>query len=486
MIKFLSKHKYLVLTFIISFLIFYPSLFVFFTNDDFFFLKVSKANNIFEFFNFFSLLKGPEGFGMYRPLTTQVFYFLTAKFFNLSPFPLHVISFIFFFGIIYLVYKLIKELIGNERIALLSAFLYAVSATHFGQLYYLAAFQELGMTFFALLSCLFFIRKKNVLAFLFFVLSLLSKETAIVIPGLFFIIYIFRRGIGKKTISLKRLILSFVPYIVTIGFYMYVRFVSYGFATGDSYVWDFSIRKLINTTGWYLLWSFNIPESLVDFVGSGLKINPNLFVFWGEQIKPILILFIVQAVLFIYVLMKLILNRERGEKDRRENSLVSLFCLVWFLISLLPVIFLPLHKFTFYLTLPLIGVVFRISYLLDETKINKFITGIFLVLWTTTSVLTLRFTYDTNWISQSSLISQRVFKFLEENKNEYQGKKIVFVDTKDDETLPWSPTSVVRTVLSDKNFFDVFHPNLSDNVFYKKDDLSSNSITVMSRQFLGY
>lgn len=463
-------------------MIFYPSLFMFFTNDDFFFLKVSKANNILEFFNFFSLVKGPEGFGMYRPLTTQVFYFLTTRFFNLSAFPLHIISFVFFFGIIYLVYKLIKELIGNEKIALLSAFLYAVSATHFGQLYYLAAFQELGMTFFALLSCLFFIRKKNVLAFLFFVLSLLSKETAIVIPGLFFIIYIFRKGMGGKTISFKRLMLSFIPYIVTIGFYMYVRFVSYGFATGDSYVWDFSIRKLINTTGWYLLWSFNIPESLVDFVGSGLKINPNLFVFWGEQIRPILILFIVQAVLFVYVLMKLILSREREKKDQKENGLVSLFCLVWFLISLLPVIFLPLHKFTFYLTLPLIGVVFRVSYLLDQTKINKFVIGIFLVLWTTTSVLTLRFTYDTNWISQSSLISQRVFKFLEENRNEYQGKKIFFVDTKDDETLPWSPTGVVRTVLSDKNFFYVFYPDGANDVYYRKGEGEK----IESRQFLGY
>jgi hypothetical protein len=480
MIKFLGKYKYILLTFLIAFILFYPSLFTFFTNDDFFFLNIAKANSLGEFFNFFSLSKGPEGFGMYRPLTTQVFYFLSRSLFNLSPLPLHIISLIFFFGVIYLVYRLVVELVKNEKVAILSAFLYAVSATHFGQLYYLAAFQELGMTLFVILSCLMFIKRKNLLSFIFFVLALMSKETAVVTPILLALIYFFQKFNGEKIISFKRFIVLLSPYLILLATYFVFRFASYGFATGDSYIWDFSLRKLINTSFWYLLWSFNIPESLVDFIGSGLTINPNLFVFWGDQIKPILILFIVQALILIYVLFRSIVKNDG--KNKNANSFVSALCIAWFFVSLLPVIFLPLHKFTFYLTLPLIAVTFRIAYLLITTKVNRIVIGIFLLVWTITSVLTLKFTYVTNWISQSQIISQRVFEFFNSEGSKLEGKTIAFVDTEDDSNVFWSPTSTIRTVLSDKNFFDVFFPNLADKIDYN----GQGEIKIKSRQFLGY
>lgn len=477
---FLNKYKYLLLTFLASFIIFYPSLFVFFTNDDFFFLNIARAGKIGEVFNFFSLAGGPEGFGMYRPLTTQVFYFLSWRFFNLSPIPLHIISFLFFFAITYLIYKLVTELIKNEKIGLISAFLYAVSATHFGQLYYLAAFQELGMTFFVLLSCFAFIKSKNLLSLIFFVLALMSKETAVVTPLLLGLIYFYQKFTKEKVISIKRFLIIISPFAFCLFAYLLIRATLYGFTTGDSYVWDFSIRKLINTSFWYLLWSLNIPESLMDFVGPGIKINSNLFVFWGKQINPVLISFLIQGLLLIVVLIKVIFDRSK-EKIKKFD-LVSIFCASWFFISLLPVIFLPLHKFTFYLTLPLLGIVFRISYLLINSKVNKFIIGVFLVAWTATSVLTLKFTYETNWITQSEIISRKVFEFFKKEEPKYIGTKILFTDTTEDSKLPWSPTSIVRTALSSNNFFVVFYPELSKNISYS----GKGDIMIKSRQFLGY
>jgi hypothetical protein len=480
MMQFLNKYRFLLLTFLASFAIFYPSLFVFFTNDDFFFLNIGRAGNIREFLNFFSLAGGPEGFGMYRPLTTQAFYFMSWKFLNLSPFPLHIISFMFFFAIVYLVYRLSAEITKNEKVGLISAFLYAVSATHFGQLYYLAAFQELGMTLFVLLSCLTFVKGKNVLSFIFFVLAIMSKETAVVTPLLFVLIYFFRKYNGEKVINFKKLLIFIFPFTVCLFAYLLVRFQWYGFASGDSYIWDFSIKKFVNTSAWYLLWSLNIPESLVDFVGPGLKINSNLFVFWGKQINPILISFLIEGLLLLAMLIKLLFNRLKEKINKSDPILI--FCIGWFFISLLPVIFLPLHKFSFYLTLPLIGVVLRIAYVLVNSKINRFIVGAFLIAWTTTSVLTLKFTYDTNWITQSELISQRVFVHFKSDQSKYEGKTISFIDTNDDSNIFWSPTSTVRTVLSDKNFFYVFFPNLADKIDYN----GQGKIQIKSRRFLGY
>src|SRR4030065_1319697 len=108
----------LLLIILLSFVIFYPSLFSFYTNDDFFLLKISNAKTITDVINFYNLKQGPEGLGMYRPLAMQSFFMLAWKIFDLNPLGLHVISFLFFFGIIYLVYALSKKLVDNDKFAL--------------------------------------------------------------------------------------------------------------------------------------------------------------------------------------------------------------------------------------------------------------------------------------------------------------------------------------------------------------------------------
>src|SRR3990172_4012767 len=372
--KFSLSTKYLFLIFLISFFLFLPSLSTFYTNDDFFLLKISQANSVKEFLNFFNLTRGPDGLGMYRPLTTQVFYFLARKIFNLNPLGLHVISFFIFFAVIFLVYKFCLLLLNDHKspftnhISLLAAFLYATSATHFGHLYFLGAFQELGLALFFLLSVLSFIKFLHksstnylLLSLLFFVLSLLSKETAVVLPLCLFLIYIFFKLTKKSApLPINRLIASTAPYFLILIFYFYFRFAYYGFATGDSYVWDFSVKRAVNTLGWYGLWSFNLPEMLVDFVGPGFHFNPNLFKYWSSQIIPILTLFLLELFLLSAAVYKFFSSSIRKLEIR--NLKLVIFGTSWFLITLLPVLFLPLHKFTFYLTLPLMGVVVFISY----------------------------------------------------------------------------------------------------------------------------
>ena len=96
---------------------------------------------------------------------------------------------------------------------------------------------------------------------------------------------------------------------------------------------------------------------------------------------------------------------------------------------------------------------------------------------------------NTNWITQGEAVSQRVYDYFLQNKSDFSGKAIVFVDTPDDATLPWSPTATLKTVLSDKNFFDVFYPDLSAKVNYTglaKPSFKPGTEIIGSRQFLGY
>lgn len=467
---------------LISFILFFSSLKNFYTNDDFFHLRISQVNSFKEFLNFFNLMKSPEGWGLYRPLTTQVFYFISSRLFNLNPLPLHIISFITFFAIIFLVSNLVKTITKNNNTALLSAFLYATSATHFGHLYFLGAYQELGMTLFFLLSVINFIKfdlknnnKHLVLSLLFFVLALMSKETAIVLPFILFLVHYFFVFTKDKVNKNKSFIFSVIPYFVLLFIYLFMRYKYYGFAQGDSYLWDFSFKKFLNSLVWYKLWSFNIPETLVDFVGPGLKLNHNLFKYWGREFTIIFSLFAIQ----ILILGVSVINKF---KNVLKEWKVYLFSIVWFIFTLVPVLFLPVHKFTYYLTLPIIGIVICVSTLLINIKFNKLIL-IFMLIWISNSFVTLELSKNTNWITQGAKTSKNVFKYFEGNKNKYINKDVLFYDTKDDKDLPFSPTLIVKTSLSNKNFFKVFIKDIKDVIYLTGEDKVGN---VESRQFIGY
>ncbi len=474
---------------LITLILYLPSFNVFYTNDDFFLLKISQANNISEFMNFFNFTKGPDGLGMYRPLTIQVFYFLAHSLFNLNPFPMHVVVFIVFTLLLYSIFLLSRKLFGYLKVknkdnpSLLVVFLYAMSATHFGHMYYLATFQEVAMTLFSVVCIYYylnFLDNKNItsifLSFMMFVLALLSKENAVVIPGLLFSTYLFRQIAVKDKIVLVNVVKQLAPFAILLSIYLYFHFFVYGLATGDSYVWDFSIRKILNTLSWYLLWSFNIPEMFVDFVGPGLKINPNLMKYWADETTAIVLGFLIIVLTMGIVFIK--------TKTSKQLLSLLLFSGMGFVVSLVPVLFLPIHKFTFYLTLPLVFITMNVAYLLIER--NKLLVYVFVVSWLFTSYNTLCLTNKTHWITRGQEIAQEVNKFITTNILEFEGKSLVFVDTQEDEPLPWSPTEIVKTALSNQNYFDVYFPKQFITITYSE---TSNEIipnAIHSRQFLGY
>ena len=493
--NFFKKNWQVLLICLVAFVIFFPALTKFFTHDDFYFLKIANIASFKDFLSFFNPIKDIEGIGVYRPLTLRVYYFLSVELFHLSPLPLRIISFAAFFAVIILVWKLISLLTQNKKIALLTTFLYAVSVTHFGQLYYIGAFQELFLTMLFLVSVIFFIEyeissgkkhraRKLIASFVCFILAIMSKETAVVIPFMIILTHFFLKLLKRTKVSFKTLFLSTIPYFIVLGIYLVLHFGYFGTISGDSYVWDFSISRAINTLGWYSLWSINLPEMLNDFVGPGIHLNPNLLKYWSKEIIPIFIVFTLQLVIVLVSVFNLL--RSKG-KAGREKWLVTAFSAIWFVATISPVLFLPVHKFSYYLTLPLVGVVLFLSYLLINQKSKVYV--LFGIFWIVTSILSLSLTIKTNWITQGVNVSERVYKYFNINKSDFDSKEIVFVDTSDDTSLPWSPTTTLKTVLSNKNFFEVFYPNILKKVEYvglgkiQKDD---NIVVVNSRQFLGY
>ena len=79
---------------LLSLVFFYPVFGLYFAQDDFFHLKMSRVGGLGEFFSFFAF-KSDYGYTFYRPLTTQVYNFLVSGIFGLEPFFFHLVAFIF-------------------------------------------------------------------------------------------------------------------------------------------------------------------------------------------------------------------------------------------------------------------------------------------------------------------------------------------------------------------------------------------------------
>jgi hypothetical protein len=337
------------------------------------------------------------------------------------------------------------------------------------------AFQELFLTMLFLGSVIFFIKyemgsvKSIITSFILFVLAIMSKETAVVIPFMIILTHFFLRLSKRTKFSFKKLVVSLIPYFAVLAIYLVFHFGYFGTISGDSYVWDFSPGRAVNTLGWYSLWSMNLPEMLNDFVGPGFHLNPNLLKYWSGEIIPIFILFALQMCIALYVFFR---------SKIRDSKFLILFGILWFIATISPVLFLPVHKFTYYLTLPLVGIVLLLSCLIQDSRFKI----LFCIFWIVTSVLSLRLTLKTNWITQGVDISERVYKYFSINKFDPNSKKIVFVDTPEDATLPWSPTTTLKTVLSGNNFFDLYFSEISSKISYGGE----GEIKINSRQFLGY
>lgn len=453
--------------------IFSPSLFNFFSAEDWYFLRVIQINNFSEFINFFSFSQTNQSTPFYRPLSTQLFYFIFYNTFELTPFFYHIFILGLFGTSLIFLYKFSKYLLIDQKKSLLVVLLYGVSAVHFTSLYLLAAAQDLFSLVFGLLSLIFFFKKttrKTILSsLLFFILSLLGKETAVMIPVIILLTMIY-----KKDVKLFKLI----PFVIILLPYLALRLINYSPDVENSYIFDFSIFKFLNTLFWYCLWSLGAPELLVDYVGSGLRIVPKFFSDYPSWS------YIILLSLLSILLNLLILFLSKVKEINRTIIYGSLF----FIITLLPVIFLPWHKFTYYLTYPLIGFVIILVELFNfETK--KFITHSFIILFIVFNILTILLTHQTHYsISRGDLS----FKILSYFKSNYPDKPnnsyFEFINDTPNYGKEWGSSKQIAHSISFSDLFKVIYKDPEFKVFYEDIEeqrpYNQNKINVSTKLFL--
>ena len=166
----------------------------------------------------------------------------------------------------------------------------------------------------------------------------MAATTPLLLVGL-----VFLREKKQRVLSIYIRELWLFALLVTV--YLYLDIFKIGFSQNEEqYQMVFSIKRILNSLAWYWVWALGLPEMLVDFVKSGLSLNPSLMRYWGGYFTIIFPAFFGVMGFFAAFLVYLGVKVKSFFPDKR-----FWFFVLWFPVGILPVVFLPLHKSSYYL-----------------------------------------------------------------------------------------------------------------------------------------
>lgn len=434
----------------------------YFLNDDFFFLKITRINSLGQFINFFSPIRQYS----YKPVSTEVFYFF-IHFFEDNVFIAHLLGFFIYFIGIYYLYKIIFLLGKNKLFAFLATSFYTINFTHVFQLYYLGTFQEVFLFTFLVICFYKFLKGKNFQATIFFILALLSKETAVLfVPFLIF----FKFFVNKK-IKWQDLL----PYIVLGFIFTAIYQYSLKYVTLlDNYKISYEIKPVINNSIWYFLWSLGFPNFTSLYFTSILKPPiPEFYKMFSNfpEIKTFYLLLICYYSLFFISLISFFIKSKNRIKQF-IYFIISLFA--YFFIFLGPILFFE-HRWMVRLTIPLIFVTlfqtFFINKFIKSKNILKLTGYILITLYFVINILGTSIHESSSTFLLESRFTTSAKKYFSLHKKEIlKHKYIYFVDKTKIIPMPWGGSEKLKVTFGDQNFIDHYFPNSELKAIYGFED----------------
>lgn len=390
----MTKYKfYLILTVITS--LFYGGALKYgFSQDDWYFLSISRAHAFADVLNFFNPA-AQSGFAFFRPLGTQLYYYFATLIAGMefAPILMHLFMILLQIASAILVYHLLLALKYPSFLAKCVAMIYASTSAVFLSLYYIAATQQLLATFFSLLSLYSFVQKKPLRVALYWALALLSKETAIMTP----VIAVLLTQLNKPNLSFLKHWRQFVPYVLVGLSYIALRLISPP-AVQSEYHFVFG-GNVISTLRWFLLFGYGTPEEWIRYglAKGALNIN-GIVADYGLLGLLNLSATIILLIITLYSFLK------TGRTHR------PWLYLTWWFLGLAPILFLQNHRYPHYLDLSLIPLL-----LLTLDSIKRYqlaIVGVFLV----ASYTAITISSSSHWTVGRSNISERAITYFAKNQ----------------------------------------------------------------------
>lgn len=382
------------MTALVSLFIYWHGLNSYFFQDDWYSLGISEAKSVKDVIRFFI----PRSDVIYyRPFGMQLPFYLFSTLFGLTPIPFKLTIFALLIASSFLVYLLVKHILKNQTVALVSLLLYGTSAVHFMPIYWSATFAFMLGTFFYLLSFLTYIKGNYKNSFALFIIGLFTNELLVTFPLILIIWNIWQH----TKIDFRKIVLFFVPSI----FYVFLRFTLVPAPTEGDYAFTLNLFDVMRNFKYYLLWVFNWPETIQDQFVSFFILSPTF-------IRDFMVLVIICGVLTFFFAASSIYAFFR-QKTKLNILPTLVFGLLWFLCTLLPVLFFSKHSFPYYAQIPLFGMLLMwASVWATTTKKNKQITllasCVLVVMWLLASLHTVDTNKFIHWAPRRAELSKKL------------------------------------------------------------------------------
>lgn len=451
----------------LSLLLFLNPLRSYFSQDDFFHLRIIMDKNIGDIPSFF--VNRLEGQTFYRPISRETYNLVMYKLFGLNPLPFHIVN----FGLILLnllfMSKLIRNLTSSPAIVFFSGLIFSISSVHSIEIYYLPSIQTLLSTSLALLAIIFFtnfIQAGNfnyyLASILFYCLALFNHESAIILPGILFLYTLL-----FKKFDIKKLALLITPYLA-IGMTFLLSTPSITDLPEQAvYRPTFQLNRIFNTLGWYIMWSLGAPEMLVDFIGPRLALKIEFITWYGHYAKVVFpLLFFISSLLFL--MMWSLKNKIL------KNKLLIFFTLSFF-VSTSPFVFFPQHKFVYYLSLSntwfcaALGVILAVSW--KSGRIYKAFTLLIIFFFIIISYQTINLNAITYWAAKRAKAAEvLIAQFREEYPKPGTGTVFYIIDDPDypDISKEWGTSSrQAFYILSGSDALKLLYNDSSIRAYYQ-------------------
>jgi hypothetical protein len=312
-------------------LVYHRATHYFFSQDDFTSLWIAR--------------EAPRTF--WRILSSFVYFRTASALFGLNPVAFHVASFLFHVLNVFLVFLVARAFPAGRTTSLVAAILFAVHPSIYFPVYTISSIGEILSCLFVLLAALYLLKVERPEAVagipivcLLFAASLLSKETTIAFPVLAAFILI-ARGVKMKRAAL--VLVSLIAVAVVYGALFYSADIfgirgafsselgTKGASTqGGAYATTLG-PELITSLQTYFKWAFNVFDLWKGFEFNVLD-------------KRALVWLLVGVAFFLLLIAR-----------RGPDRVKSAYCVLWFLLMLLPVIPLTSHPQHYYLYIPLAG-----------------------------------------------------------------------------------------------------------------------------------
>jgi len=364
-----------------------------FFQDDWYHLYQVYNKNFLEILNYFNLWqKGTLDLNnFYRPFSTKLFYFVIYKFFGLKANFYFLAAFILFCLNALVFYSLIRTLFKKNALWVL--FFYVFSLANFTYFTYITSIDNLFFSFFLWLSLLFWFKNKKIMAWLCFVLSLMSRESAIVAPVLLILYYL-----TLKKQSLKESLKILVGWFLITSIYLFCLTFIYGWPQrGTIYHFKFIGFHIFKNILKYLQWNLNI---------TGLITQNNFLAYLN----------FIPLMLFSFILFSAVLKKIKTKKDLK----IIKFGLAWWLVFLLPVLFFPNHADPWNLIISGGGMALVLNQLFQI--LAKKIKLIFLTSYLLLFSLGLFFYCQNHW---TILRAKKVATTIKQVKSQCQGQTVI-------------------------------------------------------------